>query len=231
MKKILLPILTFVTLIAVSYHASAAIISPQFATFNFGAVADSHTSTLTHGVSGGERGATAFTFNNNGVSVTASGTIYTRPAFAYLDRGDAGLGVCQYLSSDNQCDTPSDDNVTFGETLRLEFDQAVTINSIIFVNGGHRTDFDGRVGLTIDGVSSTESLTNIFGVGLGLTGTVFDFYNPNGNGDYDGSNDQQFYINNLIVIPHGIQTVPVPAAAWLMLSGLLGLAAVARRKA
>jgi hypothetical protein len=56
-------------------------------------------------------------------------------AYAYLDRGTRGMGVCGSLNSagsaqlnsatgskDNLCEDRSDDNVTVGEMLSLVFD-------------------------------------------------------------------------------------------------------------
>jgi len=201
-------------------------INANAATFDFGTIAN-----------GNEYGAESITFTDGGVSVTATGWdglgIHegTPDYFAYLDSGNAGLGVCQNLNGD-QCTPTSDDNVTYGETLRLTFDQEVNISKIDFVNGDHGTTFTGDFVLSIDGgVQNTYALTNIFAMG-GLNGTVFDFYNPNTGGGSNVSNDQQFYINNLSSGARGLTPpeVPVPASVWLFGSGLIGLVGVARRK-
>ena len=197
--------------------------SAEAATFDFAAIADGDNS---YGLSGGEQGASSLTFNKDGLSVTATGFngINNDPYFAYLDAGTAGLGVCQNITDKAQCTPSSDDNVTFEETLKLVFDQKVTIDTTTFVNGDHRTDFEGDFTLSIDsGAAVTYSLINIFE--MDLTGTTFEFYNPNSGGGSTVSNNQQFYINTL-----DVTAVPVPAAAWLFGSGLIGLVGIARRR-
>jgi len=90
------------------------------------------------------------------------------------------------------------------------------------VNGSHGTTFNGTFDLSIDGGAATSyNLSNIFT--LDLTGKTFDFINLNALGDID--NRYQFYISSVEV-----NAVPVPAAAWLFASGILGLAGVAGRR-
>ena len=192
---------------------------------DFAAIADGDNS---FGVAGGERGAPSFTFTKNGISVTASGfqtSSPTTPYNAYLDAGNAGLGVCQTLNGGNQCNPSSDDNVTYDESLKLVFNQEVTINQTTFLNGKHQTNFNGDFTLSIDGGPvTTIALTNIFNTPL--LGTTFIFSNPNVGGGSGVSNTEQFYIRNLDVAP-----VPIPGAVWLFGTGLIGLARYRRNKA
>jgi hypothetical protein len=211
MLKKLLVVTAVAVLQAVSFSAGAV-------TFDFVAEA-----------AGNEHGAASIIVNDvSGLSVTATGFDTSTGAayFAYLDDlsgGPGGLGVCQNLSVD-QCDPSSDDNVTFGESLKLVFNQEVTIDQITFNNGDHKQIFSGDFDLTINGGSTvTYALTNIFN--MPLTGTEFIFSNPNTLGGSDVSNEYQFYIGALEVTP-----VPLPAAVWLFGCGLFGLVAVARRR-
>ena len=192
------------------------------AIFDFAAIADGDDS---YGLMGGEQGAASLTFTKDGLSVIATGFngINNDNYFAYLDADYAGLGVCQNITDADQCTPSSDDNVTFEETLKLVFNQKVTIASTTFVNGNHNTNFDGNFKLTIDGATETYSLINIFE--MDLTGTTFEFHNPNSGGDSDVSNTKQFYINAL-----DVSAVPVPATVWLFGSGLIGLVGIARRR-
>jgi len=214
-----------IPVLAIAMLASSAVHST---TFDFAAVADNEGDPLTtYGLVGGERGADVFTFTRDGISVTATGfdgSGLTNDAyFAYLDEGDAGLGVCQVLNGD-QCAPNSDDNVTTDESLLLTFNQRVTIDTTTFVNGDHGINFSDDFQLTIDnGPTVTYSLMNIFI--MDLTGTTFEFFNPNTGGGSTVSNDKQFYINTL-----DVTVVPVPAAAWLFGTGLIALVGVARRK-
>jgi hypothetical protein len=196
-------------------------VSANAAVFDFAAIADGDGS---YGPDGREHGMSSFTFSKDGLSVTTTGfnTKTSDSYFAYLDSGNAGLGVCQQLNGDNdQCKVGSDDNVTFDESLKLVFDQSVTISETTFLNGQHGTTFTGNFDLSIDGGPvTTIALANIFSTPL--TGTEFIFSNP----ITGGAPGEQFYISSLDVTP-----VPVPAAVWMFGSGLIGLGRFARRKA
>jgi len=214
---------------ALSFSASATLIN-----FDIGA----------EGI-GVEFGASSIIFVPGGVTITATGTFDSNnvpydgvetPAYAYLDgdaNGNAGLGVCQTLNG-NQCTPNSDDNVTYGETLRLVFDQVVTFDAITFTNGNHGTSFaaDADIVITSGGYINTLDLTSTFDVSPLSSGTVFEFYNPNTGGGSNVSNDYQFYLNNITFSTgsKSISEVPAPAAVWLMGSGLLGMIGFARRR-
>jgi len=192
------------------------------AVFDFGAIGNGDIT-----VSGitGERGAASFDFTVGGISVNTSALGGKN---AYLDSKFnnlfGGLGVCGTLDSTNQCNPTSDDNVTFDETLVLQFDQLVNIGTTTFNNGNHETLFSGDFELSIDGGTAvTYALTNLFT--MDLIGTRFEFFNPNAGGGPTVSNNLQFYITSI-----DVTAVPVPAAVWLFGSGLLGLAGIARRK-
>lgn len=151
------------------------------ATFNFAAIANS-----------GEYGAETITFIDAGLSVTASGfnagdnsQIYN----AYLDSswfhtgpgapgGNGGLGVCKKLNAMDQCRPSSDDNVSSYESLRLIFNQEVTIDQMVFRNGNHGEDFRGQFTVAIGSdPETTYDLTHIFDTQL--AGTDFIFTNIN----------------------------------------------------
>lgn len=175
---------------------------------------------------GNERGYGTFTHTEDGLTVDATGHSAdgTIDYYAYMDSGDAGLGVCKALTAADQCTPSSDDNVTYLERVRLSFDRAVTLNEVEFVNGDHGTSFMGDFDLVVDGgPAMTHSLTNIFSTNL--SGSVFEFINLNPEGTSDLSNKYQFYIGSV-----DVAAVPLPAAAWMFGSGLLGLAGVARRR-
>ena len=175
MLKHLLLIFNSVVALTLSHQALSA-------TFDFATIANS-----------GEYGAETITFNDaGGLSVIASGfnsknssVIYN----AYLDSswypsgpgapgGNGGLGVCKKLNASAQCRPSSDDNVSSNESLRLLFNQEVTINEIIFRNGNHGEDFLGQFTVaTGDEETTSYDLTHIFDTPL--TGTEFIFTNIN----------------------------------------------------
>lgn len=173
----------------------------------------------------GERGYAAYVKTEGLITVTATGTAniggQVTPAFAYLDAGNAGLGVCKNLGFADQCNPTSDDNALQDEAIQLTFDQRVFVSDVAFVNGGHNTNFTGTFELLVDGISQgTINLAAL--VTLDLWGTVFEFAN-NSVGDFTAAGNQ-FYINVLDA------QVPVPAALFLFAPALLGFMGL-RRKA
>lgn len=230
MKKLIIKgFATFALCLSVSAHA---------ATFDFANIAeglassatlDSYTGSVGSGPFSGELGATNLNFSSGSIGLTASANFGGGSIAAYLDSYSGGkpggLGACQNLTGGLQCNPNSDDNVTTNESLKLEFDQVVTINSTTFRNGNHGTSFTGVFDLTIDGFT-TFGITLAHLYNVPLTGTSFTFSNPNVGGGSGVSNDKQFYIETMEVA-----AVPVPAAVWLLSSGLLGIIGVARRKA
>jgi len=236
--KNLFTILAGVALLGISSCACAATIN--FADIAAGNIAGGLTVTPsgTVGYTGGELGASSIYFDQTfDAGVTASGTynqsgqfgINVLDKYAYLDApsgGPGGLGVCQSLSSSNQCVPNSDDNVTQNETLKLVFDTEVTLNDLVLHNGDHGTLFAGDFHLKVDGLNNTVyPLSNL--MTLDLIGTTFEFFNPN----HDGLDSGNFYISEMTYNEKGIPEVPIPAAVWLFGTGLIGLVAVARRKA
>ncbi len=213
------------------------------ATFNFGDYADginSNGSTFSNslGNSGlGESGYSSYSVTNAGVTVTATGSYddngTTRDAFAYMDgkwRNRAGLGVCKGLAG-TQCSPSSDDNITYNETLKLVFDTTVSLDSVRFVDGEHFTNFNGNFNLRINEDNSllyTLSLAE-FPLLSGFVGDTFEFISL---ASLTSNYSEEFYINtlNVTTVPGNVSTVPVPAAAWLFGSALLGMFGFSRRK-
>lgn len=190
-------------------------------------------------IPGGEQGAASFSFTVDGLTLTATASGGHNP---YLDADlvpsgrPGGLGVCKILDAGDQCAPSSDDNVTYLETLILTFSEEVTLGTTTFNNGEHRNgagDFSGKFELTVD-LAATDSIDLAPSYAGGETGTVFKFHNPNDPTDnaFDGIdlNELQFYIDTLVANPTDMDVIPIPAAAWLFGSALLGLVAVSRRK-
>lgn len=231
MKKI-------ICLFALLGFASASV---QASTFNFGDYAsndNSNGATFLNslGNSGlGEFGYDWYNVTHDGVTVSASGTyttgtgdnLVTHNAFAYMDsywNNRAGLGVCKSLVS-NQCNPGNDDNITANETLKLVFDTTVSLDGLGLVNGDHFKDFTGDFLIRIN---EDDSMLHQLGLAgsLSLSGYVGNTFEFISLASSTSGVDQEFYINTL-----NVSTVPLPAAAWLFGSALLGFFGFSRRKA
>ena len=159
-------------------------------------------------------------------------------ASAYLDAGyQSGLGVCGDVflpgqtGGNNKCNPGNDDNLTVDEVLLFVFD---TVKAIGEVNlfGNHKGLIDGSKVLVATDTNGFQLLNVIGGkieLGFSLTKlAVFGAFSNQawgaGTDVWDvGKNHNQLYVA-------GINEVPIPAAAWLFGSALLGLTGLRRRK-
>lgn len=197
------------------------------ATFDFISYADNDANNDGHY----EWGYNNFSVTEDNITLNAKGYHWKnnkwQQAYAYLDKGKAGMGVCKVVNSNNQCNPSSDDNVTYLEALVLGFDQTVKLDTVLFQNGRHNPIFEGDFGLSIltnNQWSNWEffSLQHIFN--SELVGNGFAFYNPNNSNE----NSKQFYIETLTVssvlrtASNQSGTVPAPGTLVLLLVGLAG---------
>jgi len=206
------------TIISLAFAALAGVQTVNAATFDFVSEA-----------AGNERGVSTLILSDGGITLNATGqqtlangdTDTAKTAFVYLDDlsggRPAGLGVCKALSG-TQCTDSGDDNVTLDEKLTLDFGQLVTISEITMRNGTHRTSFDGKFKLNIDGAGWVaydldDTITQLF------TGQVFELWNNNTS----VAADKEFYISTMTV-----SAVPIPAAIWLFGSAMLGFVGIRR---
>lgn len=196
-----------------------------------------------------------WTYSNGGVSVavTSTGT----GAGRYYNSTENAIGVGN--SSTNGgigCRDQGCGDVIFGsgfnstEELTFTFSEKIKLNSISlrqwenallgfgdaatlnFYNGGTNI---GTQLLTNSGQPTGDLLDNFFFSNLELT--KFSIKSYKGTKNVNGSNVtawSAFYVHSLdyskIAVVPPTPTVPVPAAAWLMGSGLIGLAGIARRR-
>lgn len=166
----------------------------------------------------------------DGIAVTVSAGLFTGPgeAFAYLDKGDAGLGACKELTSTKQCNPSSDDNVTSNEFVTIAFDMAYDLSGFVFRAANHNV---------INASSTQTLLTNINGAGFvettfGALATGFALEGVTSLSlGFGGSSPNQFYLSSVNAEESPFNAdIPLPASLPLMLAGLGGLGIASRRR-
>lgn len=176
-----------------------------------------------------EKGFSTLSLTGAGFTLAITGTKFGSAAFAYLDAGHGGLGVCGVLTGSLQCNPASDDNVTGGDVLSFVFNKAVTIDSIWF-NNNH--DGDGSLSGNKIKIGGTDyALVSAFGV-------------PSYNDDWKPSQSfsvaagvpllmtlatsdwDQFYVSGMTITA----VIPEPETYALLLAGLGLLGIAARRR-
>lgn len=146
-------------------------------------------------------------------------------AYAYFDdlfNGDpGGLGVCQSLvgAPPAECAESGDDNIRAGESVTLTFPGPMDLSNFSFSDRDHLSLNDSDKTLLLNGVEFTfadvvDLTAAVAAVVSGVTSIEFA---------YGGSNAAEYYVN-------AFTAVPLPAAAPLLLAGLLGLSFAARRR-
>lgn len=160
--------------------------------------------------------------------------------FAYLDWGNAGLGVCKDTtgggasgantgSGANSCDPSSDDNVTTNEYLEFMFDQDVIVKNLWF-NNNHDNGFNQEQGEVpgsdkVDiGINMSLSAYALMEGYAGDANGIGSFLVKQGEKLHVSFNNEQFYLSAMEV-----SAVPVPAAVWLFGTALLGFVGLGRR--
>ena len=168
--------------------------------------------------------ATAITFNNatgsysSGTGITANvtasgGSLYYNSASILSGSGIGVKGALELLSGP----------LTNGESLTVTFNQAVNLNSISFAA------WEGGIDqVTMSYTSGSQTFSNTFNTNMIDTfstgGILLNSFSITPSGSLALTTST--YLNSLDVTP----AVPVPAAAWLFGSGLLGLAGFGRKR-
>ena len=152
--------------------------------------------------------------------------------YAYLDSGNAGLGVCKDVLNTalvgtkvasrtaNNCNPSSDDNTTTNEYLKFVFSSNVTINNFWF-NNNHDGGFDSGDTVNING-----SIRNVAtGVVGGING-IGPFNVTAGTAFKVKFSNEQFYISGMEVT----NNVPDDATTLVLLTaGMCALFAIKLR--
>lgn len=171
----------------------------------------------------GAASASTYTFNNNGTVFTVDGIQLTvTAATGSVNNSSSGLGVKRSGVEDGSMNS---DLINEGkDKLIFTFSKAVTLTKITVTSWQNGSLLD-QADLTYNGV--TTRLPN--------TGPNFTFALPTYVTSFTltaKGGGSAFRVSSLGVTAQPVvtPTVPVPAAAWLMGSGLVGLAGLARRR-
>lgn len=158
-------------------------------------------------------------------------------AVAYLDAGSfSGIGVCK--EPGGACAGNPDDNMTGAEYLL--FEHTTDIFTSMTLNGNHTAYQAGHIfidangltgGINLMPVTVTGGIVDLALLGVGSSFLVSTAGNmiaplticPQGRDGCHPPPAIQAYVGS-------VSTVPIPAAAWLFGSALMGLAGVARKR-
>ncbi len=137
-----------------------------------------------------------------------------------LSNSSGGMGVCPELDTYEQCVSNSSIGRQDRERLRWNFSENISSISLAFdnetngfVNRKFQYKYDANAWQTVTTNSSSFATLNFDGSSDRIQ------FRAKGKGAKN-----QFYIVNA-----DVTAVPIPAAAWLFLSGLLGMIVISRR--
>jgi hypothetical protein len=145
------------------------------------------------------------------------------------------------------------------EYVSMSFDRVVGLEGISFRDDNHNVITSGAIGLSIDDPSSTEmtfiitSIETIFSLLAGDVahpavdsqfwsfarlsndicngGSTYSDVRVRDGGNYGGAEWGQLNCTNFYIDGASVAPIPLPAAGWLLIAGLGGLAAMRRKSA
>ena len=148
-----------------------------------------------------------------GVTVTSTSST----GHVFFDSDTAGIGVCD----DSDCVGDDDEEINSGETLTLGLSSLQDISGIYVVKYNH--DIPGGGDIEINGVD--------FGIGAG--GNILGVAALTGVNSLTfgvGSSGKEYYIRKMTTDPTQFSVIPIPGAAVLFGSALLGFCGIARKR-
>ncbi len=191
-----------------------------------------------------------YTMSVDGLTVTATAGVYTSlgavdkiltsdcasvsGCFKKVTETKAGLGVGYGLRGGAAVNGMP---FSFGELITLTFDQEVAFDEVFFTTFGRRAGKGSDFDLFIDG--KNVAMEQLIGPGksyslTGLTGTSISFGADKFRLPYFGGKTDKFMVAGLkvseIAKAAEVAAVPLPASAPLLAAGLLGFAALRRRR-
>jgi hypothetical protein len=173
----------------------------------------------------GTASATTYTFNSNGTVFNIDGITLTVTSTAgSVNNSSSGLGVKRstFESGDMNSDLINEGK----DTLVFTFSKAVKLNSFSMSSWQNGSSLD-QADLKYKGVT-----TRLPNTGPNFTFTPTDYvtsFSLTAKGGGTAFRVKSLGVTEQPAAPT-TPAVPVPAAAWLMGSGLVGLAGLARRK-
>ena len=135
--------------------------------------------------------------------------------------GGGGTGECLIGGDDNTGATPAGGaSAGLFEGLVLRFSSAVTLSDLVFRDADHVVINSGLIAVG-DATAEQPGDLTVWDIG----GDFFDYGSTQWVFAAIGGEGIEFYIDGVTAT-----TVPLPAAGWLLIGGLGGLAAMKRRK-